>query len=224
MLVGKIMTLNPMTASPDTTHREAMELLRKHGVRRLPILDHGRLVGIVEEKELLSTQPSPATSLSIHEIYYLLEKLTLRQIMTRPVYTVTEGCPVEAAARVMIDQGIGCLPVMRGEELVGVVTETDIFKTLVKVLGGGEAGIRFSVRAENVPGKLAEIAGAVTEAGGDIISVVTWTPEDKPDGALTIKERGADAERLRRLLAAAGAELLDISEDGVCEVRLFGKG
>ncbi|GAB4450339.1 MAG: CBS and ACT domain-containing protein [Anaerolineae bacterium] len=224
MLVGKIMTPDPITASPDTSHREAFELMRTHGIRRLPILDRGKLVGIVSESDLLSTQPSPATALSIHEIYSLLEKLKVRQFMARPVITVTEDAPVEAAANVMIERTIGCLPVMRGETLVGIITETDIFKALVNVLGGGREGLRFSVRVPDVPGKLAQIAGDVAEAGGNIVSVVVWRAnQGDEDSILTIKEHGADADALRQRLEESDAEIVDLRHDSVCDVYEFGK-
>ncbi len=223
MLVGKIMTPNPITVSPDTSHREAFELLRTHKIRRLPVLDRGKLVGIVSEEDLLSTQPSPATTLSIHEMYSLLERLRVRQFMGHPVYTVTEDAPVEAAASVMIEHKIGCLPVMRGEELVGIITETDIFKALVEVLGGGKEGLRFSVRVPDIPGVLARIAGSVAQAGGNIVSAVVWKADNDEHSILTIKETGADQDKLRQLLEKADAELMDVRASSVCEVQVFGK-
>lgn len=223
MLVGKIMTPNPVTISPETSHREAFELMRARKVRRLPVLDRGRLVGIVSEADLLSTQPSPATSLSIHEIYSLLEKLKVRQFMASPVLTVSEDCPVEAAANVMIENRISSLPVMRDETLVGIITETDIFKAMVNVLGGGQDGLRFSVRMPDVPGKLAQVANAVAQAGGNIASVVVWKTDDMDSSLITIKERGADAEKLRQLLNEVGAEVVEMLTASVCTVRAFGK-
>lgn len=223
MLVGKIMTPNPITASPDTSHREAFELMRAHDISHLPVLDHGRLVGIVADDDLLSTQPSPATTLSIYEIHALLEKLKLSQFMAHPVLTVTEDCPVEAAARVMLDHNIGCLPVMRGEELVGIITDVDIFKLLVEVLGGGREGIRLSVRVPDRLGQLAQSANAIAEAGGNIVGVVVWKDDDSPTSILTIKESGADPEKLRQALSRTDAQVVDLREDSVCQVRKFGK-
>ncbi len=222
MLVGKIMTPNPVTVSPGASHRAAFELLRKHNISQLPVVEHGRLVGIVSEEDLLSTQPSPATVLSIHEIYALLEKLQVRQFMTRPVYTVEEDCPVEIAARIMLDRDLGCLPIMRGAELVGILSVTDIFKVLVEVLGGDRPGLRFTVRVADTPGTLGKVAEAIYAAGGNIVSVVTWLPEGTPEYALTIKESGADCDVLRDKLDAAGAELIELYEGNGIMPGVFG--
>ncbi|MCZ7546816.1 MAG: ACT domain-containing protein [Anaerolineae bacterium] len=130
----------------------------------------------------------------------------------------------EAAASVMIERTIGCLPVMRGETLVGIITETDIFKALVNVLGGGREGLRFSVRVPDVPGKLSQIAGDVAEAGGNIVSVVVWRAnQGDEDSILTIKEHGADADALRHRLEESDAEIVDLRQDSVCDVYEFGK-
>ncbi len=223
MLIGQIMTPNPITVTPETSHREAFEVLKANNISQVPVLDGGKLVGIVSERDLLSTQPSPATSLSIHEIYSLLERLKVRQFMSHPVYTVTEDCPVEAAARIMIDHKLGSIPIMRGEELVGIVSETDLFTTLAEVLGSGHEGMRFTVRVENLPGRLAEVAEAVHQSGGNIVSVITWAPGDKAQAELTIKEANADSEQLKARLETAHAELIDWREGGGCQLKRFGK-
>ncbi len=146
MFVRSYMTVDPVSVSPDDNFHQAMHTLRKRGVRHLPVLEKGRLVGIVVEKDLLTNQPSPATTLSLYEIYSLLETLRVRQIMSRPVITVEGDCPLEEAARIMVEHKISCLPVMDGEKLVGIITETDVFKALVEVLGGEEQGLRFVLR------------------------------------------------------------------------------
>src|SRR5512146_2129724 len=137
MLVGSRMTRNVITGTPRMSHHEALDLLRKHKIERLPILDGKRLVGIVSEEDLLSTAPSPATTLSIYEIYTLLDKLTLDKIMVSPVVTVAPDCPLVDAAQIMIKYRVGCLPILDGDTLVGIITETDVLKILVEVLGGG---------------------------------------------------------------------------------------
>jgi acetoin utilization protein AcuB len=223
MLVGEIMTPNPITVTPDTSHRKAFELMQEHHISQLPVVDNGKLVGIVSKADLLSTQPSPATSLSIHEIYSLLEKLRVGQFMTHPVYTVEEDCPLEEAAKLMIDYHLGSMPIVRGEQLVGIVSETDMFETLIDVLGGGETGIRFTVAVENVPGKLAEIANAVYQAGGNILSTVRHQRRGEQSCGLTIKETGADFDELRQALSDLGAEIIDIREPVAYEPKIFGK-
>ncbi len=222
MLTSEIMSRPVITASPNISYHEAVDLLRKHNIHHLPVLDHSRLVGIVVQKDLLSAQPSKATTLSRHEIYGLLEKVTLRQLMSSPVFTVPENCPVWAATWAMMDLQIGCLPVVRGAELVGIITQTDVFKTLVKVLDGGRPGMRFSVRLPNTPDKLVQINNLVRQAGSDVVNVMVWPLENGQYSELTIKERDADGDKLRALLTQAGAELLDMRQDDYCDVREFG--
>ncbi len=136
MLVGERMTPRPITVNEETSLPEALELMRKEKIRRLPVLDkHGKLVGIVTELDLLRASPSPATTLSMYEIPYLLSKVKMRDIMTREVITVTEDTPIEEAARIMADNKIGGLPVMRDDKLVGIITETDIFKLMLELFG-----------------------------------------------------------------------------------------
>lgn len=222
MLVGQVMARNVITVTPHTSHRDALELMRQHKIRRLPVLDGSRLVGIVSEKDLLTTAPSPATTLSIYEIYTLLDKLTLNKIMTHPVVTIGPDCPIQDAARIMTERKIGCLPIMRGDDLVGIVTETDIMKVLVSMLGGGEPGFHFTVRIKDEPGTLAHVADAVAKAGGNIISVSSFRPTDGNLGEVVIKESGADEQKLRHAVREAGAELISMQDGKPHEPKLFG--
>lgn len=212
MKVKQCMTASPITATPKTTHQEAVQLMREHHVRRLPVVDSkGNLVGIVSEEDLLSTAPSPATSLSVYEIYTLLDKLTLDQVMVRPVYAVDEECSLAAAAQFMIDKEIGCLPVMRGKSLVGIITETDIFRAFVEVLGGNEPGLQMNLIVEDRKGLLAALSKAIADSDGSIVAFTGFRGADALHKEVYIKERGADAERLHGALKGVdGVEVLDI--------------
>ncbi len=222
MLVHEYMTPNPLTVSPDATHPEAMRLLREHKIRRLPVVEKGKLVGIVVEKDLLSNQPSPATTLSVYEMYTLLENLKIRQIMTSPVITVGGDCPVEEAARIMVAHKIGCLPIMDGDRLTGIITETDIFKLMVEVLGGQESGIRLTLRLPERVGELARVTRMIADAGGNIIAVTTSRLQENGHREVTIKESGADEGMLKKLLAESGVEVVDLRSSTLYEPRLFG--
>ena len=135
MLVHERMSKHPITITEDTPINEAIKLMRDKKVRRLPVLNRkSELVGIVSEKDLLHVSPSPATSLSIYELNYLISKITAGEIMTTDVITVSEYTPLEEAARIMADNKIGGLPVMRDEELVGIITESDIFRSFTEIL------------------------------------------------------------------------------------------
>ncbi len=225
MKVKQRMTSNPITATPKTTHQEAVNAMREHHIRRLPVLDDkGKLVGIVSEEDLLSSAPSAATSLSVYEIYALLNKLTLDQIMVKPVYAVDEDCSLAAAAQFMLDKEVGCLPVMRGKDLIGIITETDIFKTFVEVLGSHEPGLQMDLIVEDRKGLLAAISKAIADADGSIVSLTGYRGTDALHKEVSIKERGADARRLRSALEAIeGVKILDIRSEDKNELLTFGK-
>jgi len=215
MLVRERMTRRPVTISPETPISEALDLMRREKVRRLPVLDReGRLVGIVLEKDLLYASPSPATSLSIYEMQYLLSKLTVAEVMSRRVITVDEITPLEEAARIMADHRIGGLPVMRGDRLVGIITETDLFKVFLEMLGAREKGVRLTLEVPDQKGVLASITGAIAALGGDIVSLSTFWGEDLTTGVITVKVREGTATK-RQLVGAMeklGLEVVDVRE------------
>src|SRR5512140_1904389 len=172
MLVGERMTKPAITVRPETVMPEALALMRKEHIRRLPVVDrNGKLVGIVSEADLMKASPSEATSLSIYEVTYLLSKLTIDRIMTRKVITVTEDTPLEEAARIMADHSIGGLPVMRGKDVVGIITETNLFRIFLELFGARRAGVRLTVSVPDQPGQLAKLAKAISEAGGNIVAL-----------------------------------------------------
>lgn len=201
MKVKQRMTPSPITARPTTTHREAMRLLEENHIRRLPVVDdRGRLIGIVTDSDLLSTAPSQATTLSIYEIATLLDRLTLDEIMTTPVYAVDEECGLATAARFMRDNRISALPIMRGEKLVGIITETDIFKTFVEMMAGGEPGFRVDINVADEPGQLAAITNAIAQTEADIVSLATFEGGDTAHGIISLKVRGVEEDELRAAL------------------------
>ena len=222
MFVRDYMTPDPVFVSPDDNFPQAMHVLRKRGVRHLPVVEEGQLVGVVVEKDLLSNQPSPATTLSLYEIYSLLEQLHVRQIMSRPVITVGGDCPLEEAARIMVANQISCLPVMDGEKLVGIITETDVFKALVEVLGGEEEGVRLVLRALDRVGVLAKIVSRIAEAGGNILAITNTKVMDDRFREVLIKETGAKREDLLRIEYGTEVEVLDMRPTIRYEPRLFG--
>ena len=210
MFVRDFMTKDPLTIEPDTTYPEAIAIMREKKIRRLPVMKKGKLVGIVVEKDLLSSQPSPATTLSIHEMYTLLEQLKVGQIMISPVVTATPQCPMEAAAGIMIDRKIGSLPVMDGDKLVGIITETDIFKAFVNVLGGSVEGVRLTIELPDQPGQLAKIAEDIAAVNGNILAVTTTNINKDATSEVTIKETGADEDALKARLEAHDIKIVDM--------------
>lgn len=126
------MTAEPITASPTMTLPEALQVMARHNIRRLPVVEKGKLVGIVTRGDLRGAQPSRATSLSIFELHYLVGRITLDQIMTRDPLTVEDDTTVQDAARLMLQRKISGLPVVHQGKLVGIITESDIFRLVVR--------------------------------------------------------------------------------------------
>jgi len=213
MLVGTRMTPNPITVTTDTAIDEALKLMRDKKVRRLPVLDkRGELVGIVAEKDILYASPSPATSLSIHEIHYLVSRIKVNEIMTKNVITVTDDTPLEEAARVMADNQIGALPVMHDSKLVGIITETDLFKIFLELLGAREPGVRLTVKVPEGKGMLPLITGTVSRLEGHFLALTAWTGEEPGTRVVTIKISGVDREKLVNSIGELGLEFLDVRE------------
>lgn len=213
MLVGERMTKRPITTAPDTPIEEALKVMRESKVRRLPVVDKkGKLVGIVAEKDLLYVSPSPATSLSIHELHYLISRIKVQDVMTKDVITATEHTPLEEAARVMADNKIGSLPVMRDDKLVGIITETDVFKIFLELLGAREKGIRLTMLVPEQKGVLATITREIAEMGGNIISLGTFVGEDPTNRLITVKVSEMGEDELVLAMEALGMEMVDVRE------------
>ncbi len=215
MLVRELMTPNPVTIQPDTSVPDALRLMRERKVRRLPIVDsHGRLVGIVSDKDLLWASPSPATTLAVWEIPDILGKLKVEKVMTTNVVTVAEKTPLEEAARLMADNKIGGLPVMQGPDLVGIITETDLFKNLLELLGGRRSGVRIAVAVPAVKGELSKITTAVFEAGGNIVGIgmkgILGSYGDTAE--IVLKVQDVEREALVAALKPVVNEILDVRE------------
>lgn len=211
MLVKDRMSRNPITVRQNVGVEDALRLMHSENVRRLPVVDrHGTMVGIVSELDLLKVSPSPATSLSVYEIPYLMAKIKMKDVMTKDVITVTEDTPLEEAARVMADNKIGGLPVMRDGKLVGIITETDLFKTFLEMLGGREEGVRISMFVPNEEGMLAKIAGKVSEMGINITALSTIMGEDPSMYLVTMRvEEDADMDALVAAIEEMGFEVED---------------
>lgn len=212
MLVRDYMTPNPVTVSPDTSVPDALRIMKEKSFRRLPVLDNkGALVGIVTEKDLLRALPSPATTLAVWEIPEILSKLKVGSVMTAHVITILEDVPVEDAARIMADRQIGALPVMRGKMLVGIITESDIFKVLLEMTGGRRPGARVTVAVPGAKGTFLKVLNAVTSVGGDIVGV--GIGEVKGSGGkkweITVKAQDVPLDKMEEALQPVVDEVLD---------------
>src|SRR6266540_301299 len=132
-----------------------------------PVMKEGKLLGIVSERDLLNASPSPVTSLSIWELNYLISKVTVKSVMSKKVVTVDQDTPIEEAARIMADKKIGGVPVVSAGKVVGIITETDLFKILLELMGARQKALRVTATIEDKPGQLARLTKAVAESGGN---------------------------------------------------------
>ena len=214
MLISEFMTPNPITVQIDTKVPDALRLMKEKNVRRLPVLDKdGLLVGIVSDKDLLYASPSPATTLAVWELPDLLSRIKVKHVMTKNVITVSPKTTVEEAARILADNKIGGLPVLAGSELVGIVTETDLFKLFLELLGGRRPGVRVAVSVNNAKGTLAAITSAIFDAGGNIVGLGVNEMADGDDmWEIVFKVQDADADMLVEAIRPHVTEVLNVRQ------------
>ena len=210
MLVGQRMSRPVITVSPDLPITEALTLLKRNNIRRAPVVKRGKMVGIITFADIMNASPSQATSLSIWEVNYLVSKITVEAVMTKKVLTVQEDIPIEDAAKLMADTKVGGLPVMRGKEIVGMITETDLFKVFLELMGARQMGVRVSYLMVNRAGEIAKVSKVLYENGGNILSLGTFAGETQSNVLVTMKIEGIELEKLRSLLEPIVVEIQDI--------------
>ncbi len=208
MFVANRMTKHPITVTPEATLDEAASLMKKHHFRRLPVVEDGKLVGFFSDRDLMRVSPSPATTLSRYEIRSLLDKINVREIMQKKVLTVQEDATIEEAALIMCNERVGALPVVSSVgAVVGIITETDIFRTFVDVMGLQDGKTRLTVEVDDKVGVVNEISGIFMENGLSIDSLVTCK---QPDGRYEIVIRGdiPSVEDIRAKIEAKGYKVI----------------
>lgn len=209
MLVRDRMSKNPITTNPTASVPDALKVMQGSKIRQLPVLDeHSRLVGIVSLVDLFRVSPSPATSLSVWEVDYLLEKITVEKVMTREVITVTEDTPVEEAGRIMADNKISGLPVMRDGELVGIITESHLFNVLLELFGARTSGVRIMAKIPHEAGVLAKITSAIASVGGQIEALGLHGDSQ----TVTFKVVHAEREYILTAVQPFVLEIIDVRE------------
>jgi acetoin utilization protein AcuB len=211
MLVRERMSHPVITIHPEMPVQEALKRMREEHIRRFPVVDqHGKLIGIVSERDLLHAAPSDATSLSIWEINYLLSRITVDKVMTREVITVSEDTPLEDAAGIMADNKIGGLPVIQNGKVIGIITETDLFKIFLEMLGARETGVRLTILIPVYHGELAKLTKAIYEIGGTILALSTFLGENCENREVTIKVDGIEQQTLINAVQPYVEGVLDI--------------
>lgn len=210
MLVRERMSKPVIFVGPEMPILEALALMQREHIRRTPVIREGKLVGIVSDKDILNAGPSDATTLSIWEVNYLVSQIRVKDIMTREVLTVAEDTPIEEAARMMADNKIGGLPVMRDGRVTGLITETDLFKLLLELMGAREGGLRVTVIVPDTVGELAKITGAVAECGGSFVAFGQYAGDDTATRTVTFKVTNMDEETVRAQLKPLVEQITDV--------------
>ncbi len=172
MLVKDWMKKDVITIDAHASVIDAVHLLKEKGIRRLPVLKNGKLVGIVTDRDLKDFTPSKATTLDIYELRYLLSKANVEEAMTPNPITVPPDVPIENVALIMHDKKISGLPVMDGEDLVGIITESDVFEVLVALTGVKQGGVRICLPIEDRSGSAKEVADILRKHGGKIEAIL----------------------------------------------------
>ena len=213
MLVRERMSQPVITIQPEMSIMDAHALMQKEHIRRMPVINRwNRLIGIVTEKDLLHAEPSDATSLDVWEVHYLLSKITVEEVLTRDVITITEDTPIEEAARIMADNKIGGLPVLREGKLVGIITETDLFMIFLEMLGARERGVRLSVLVPNSPWGLVQLTKVIFDIGGNILALGTFLGESCDNREVTMKIAGVTLQGLKEAVEPFVERIVDIHE------------
>ncbi len=180
LLIRDSMTRDVVTLSPQTTAAEALALCREKGIRHLPVMEEGRLVGIVSDRDLRSATPALGDPARVE----VLQKIRVWDVMVRDVLTAHPEDPIEQAANTMREKKVGCLPVLEAGELVGILTSSDVMEALVYLIGAHEPGSRVEVIMPDRPGTLAGVAGLFGELGINIVSVVAGARQEAPEEGL----------------------------------------
>jgi len=214
VLVKDRMTPQPLVVvTPDTPIIEAQRLMQDHNIRHIPVVtEHQNLVGLLTRETMLQAIPWSAASLSVLETQYILSKITAGKVMIDEVITVTEDVAVEEAAIIMVDQKIGCLPVLRAGALVGMITDIDLLSTTMEMLGARQPGLRLSITVPDRVGEMARLAAAIAAIGGNLNAVGSWQVKRKSErwGVVLKVSRVSKEQLVNALGKLSEVEILDV--------------
>ena len=204
MLVKNWMSKPAITIDANASMNDAIKLLKNHNIKMLPVMENGKLVGIVTDRDLKRASASDATSLEIHELLYLISKIKIREIMTQNPITVPQDYTVEETAEILLKHNISGVPVFdQYRDVVGTITQNDIFRILISLTGAEKRGIQFGVEVEDRPGSIKEITDIIREYGGRMASILT-SYDRAPEGfrRVYIRMYGIDRFKINKLKEA----------------------
>jgi len=214
MFVRDRMSSPAVTITPNTTLQDALNLMHEHRFRRLPVVDEkGRLVGIVSERDLLYASPPPAALLNGLELNHVLSKLQIEEVMTQDVITTTPDAFIEDVARLMVENKIGGLPIVDEDNyVVGVITETDVFRAFIEMYRAGHSGLYLILKVRDRERVMAELSKAVFGLGGNILSISSFCDETTGDYRLVIKGHDIDKDQVVATLESFGDHVIEAHE------------
>jgi acetoin utilization protein AcuB len=216
MLVKDWMTRDPVTVTDETSMMKAIHLMKQNRFRRLPVMHENHLVGIITDRDLKEASPSKATTLDVHELYYLLAELQVKDIMTRNPLTVSAEDTVEHAAQVMLENTISGLPVVDDGQLVGILTQSDVFRAFMHITGIQQAGVQFALRLEDKPGLIKEVVDLLRARGARFVSLLTSYTSSREgfrDVYIRVRNLSPDAVKAAKEELAGHYEIIYVAEE-----------
>jgi acetoin utilization protein AcuB len=204
MRTRDIMSTNVVAVDVNTSIHDARKIMEAHKIRRLPVMKKGKLVGLVTRHMLLEASPSPATALSIHELQYLLAKMTVKDIMVKNPYTISPDMPPEEALQLGQELGYGGFPVVEDDRLVGIVTESDIVRLMTRVLGVTKKGKRITIKAPYEFGNMQRIMKILDEHKAVLLSLISLKEPEEEDWLIVLRLQSDDVEPIGTELRSSG--------------------
>ena len=204
MRVRDLMSMNVVSVEEKTLVDEARKIMEAHKIRRLPVMKKDKLVGLVTKHMLLEASPSPATALSIHELHYLLAKMTVKEIMVTKPYTISPDMPPEDALQLGQEMGYGGFPVVENGRLVGVVTESDIVRLMTRVLGVTKKGTRITIKTSNAFGNMQKIMNILDKNKTVLLSLMSLKEPDEEERLIVLRLDSNNAEPIAKELTSSG--------------------
>ena len=200
MLVMNWMSKTVVTVDVNDSMENAMKLLKENDINMLPVMEKGKLVGVVTDRDVKRSSASDATTLEIHELLYLVSKIKVKDIMTKDPVTVPSDYTIEETAQVLLENNISGVPVVDKKRVVGTITQTDIFRALISLTGVGKRGIQLAFQVEDRPGSIREVADIIRKHGGRIVSILS-SYEHVPEGyrKVYIRDYGIERKELKQL-------------------------
>ena len=200
MLVGNWMTKDVISVDVNDSMQDAAKLIRGHKIKHLLVMENGKLVGIVTDRDLKRASASDVTTLEIHELLFLISEIKIGDIMTKDPITIPLDCTIDEAAQILLEHKLSGAPVVDDEgQVAGVITQTDIFRVLVLFTGVKKAGIQFAFQLEDRPGSIKEVSDIMRNYGCLVVSILSGQDVQAGYRRVYIRVRDCDRERLEEL-------------------------